>query len=73
MSTPEKKSSQFNFNSFMLAVAIAAIGWNGTTTLKLVEKMSRVETLLELGSTSSASVEKRVIALEGLLGVRPKP
>lgn len=73
MSTTEKKSGQLNFNSVMLAVTIATLAWNGTTTLKLVEKMSRVETLIELTTIQNALVEKRVVAVEGLLGIRPKP
>lgn len=67
-----KKASQLNFNSFLALIAIGAIGWNATTTVKLNEKMARVETLLEERESAFVSVEKRVQTIEAIIGIKPK-
>ncbi len=73
MGTSEKKINPVNLNTLLMFIAIGAIGWNGSATMRLVEKMSRVETLMEVRAAESLAVERRIVVVEGLLGVRPKP
>lgn len=68
----EKKGSQFNLNSLLNMIAIGAIVWNASTTLKLSEHMTRVETLLEVRGEQQVKNEKRMDAIEAILGVKVK-
>lgn len=61
-----------NFNSILGIIAIGVMGWTGTSVLKLSEKMTRVETLLDERNQNLISVEKRVQAIEGVIWPKSK-
>jgi len=67
------EAKQVNFNSLLMFIALAAIGWNGSTTLELSKKMTRVETLMEISGKQSDEAERRLRAIEAVVGLKPKP
>jgi len=68
----ERKASSVNFNSILGIIAIGVMGWTGSSVLKLSEKMTRVETLLEERNNSFLQVEKRVQTIEAVIWPKAK-
>ncbi len=74
-----KRGGQLNFNTAVGMVAVAAIGWVGTSVTKLGdsmgkmrEDMARITASIDYQDRQAVAVEKRVTLVEAIIGVKPK-
>ena len=65
--------SQINFNTWLMIVALAALGWIGNTVVKVNEKVTRMEAQQEIRVQMEESRDKRLSVVEAIIGVKPKP
>jgi len=67
-----KGGGQLNFNTLVGAITMAVVLWFGNKVSTMSDKMTRIETLMEIRSEQMAGMDKRVSVVEGVLGLKPK-
>jgi len=67
-----KTGGQFNFNTLVGIVCTGLVLWVGSSVSKLREDMVKVTTSMDYIDKAAAAVERRVVVIEGLLGLKPK-